>query len=361
MNIDNNSFDLMQPSPVPILFIPFKNNEYECNNCGNLYSKTLKFEQKYCKNCLLKYKYTTGSNTYLDVHIIMTNNAQCIEHKATRNNFCTINIQEWCKYCSEISYFRQVFSDYLSFINTKPFNYEVCDKHLSKRGPQYYQLSFGWVESTILSKKSVLIIYLPWWDNHDRCSICPRELDYIQQESKFHCQKWCSHCFIIYIGCSYCLTTNIIIGITNQSQCKNCKRVSFLNIDISGNCIIDEFLFSIKIENKNHHFIADYVNKDPFNVYRFIRSKFYSGINSIIWIPYSQIRNLKKIAEGGFSVIYKATWSVSSYPYFIDVAVKKLINSQDISKDVLNELKSLYQCNDGNNWIIGCYGITQDP
>ncbi|CAB5217434.1 unnamed protein product [Rhizophagus irregularis] len=260
MNIDNNSFDLMQPSPVPILFIPFKNNEYECNNCGNLYSKTLKFEQKYCKNCLLKYKYTTGSNTYLDVHIIMTNNAQCIEHKATRNNFCTINIQEWCKYCSEISYFRQVFSDYLSFNNTKFFNYEVCDNlcslHLSKRRPQYYQLSSGWVES-ILSNKSVLILYLPWWDNHDRCLVCPRELNYVQQESKSHCQKWCSHCFIIYIGCRYCLTTNIIFGITNQSQCKKCKRVSFFNIDISGNCIIDEFLFSINIKKNHHHFISD--------------------------------------------------------------------------------------------------------
>ncbi|PKY33961.1 kinase-like protein [Rhizophagus irregularis] len=52
----------------------------------------------------------------------------------------------------------------------------------------------------------------------------------------------------------------------------------------------------------------------------------------IEWIPYSQITNLKKIAD-------KVTWE---------------------GTDVV--LRSLYQCNDNNYYcVIGCYGITQDP
>src|SRR6266536_5615269 len=77
MNISNNSFDLtprLKSSPVPVLFIPFKNNENNCNYCGNKYSKTLEFKQKYCKNCLFWYiKYTTGNDAYLDAYI-STNN-----------------------------------------------------------------------------------------------------------------------------------------------------------------------------------------------------------------------------------------------------------------------------------------------
>jgi serine/threonine protein kinase len=51
------------------------------------------------------------------------------------------------------------------------------------------------------------------------------------------------------------------------------------------------------------------------------------------WIPYSQIRNLEKIAEGGFGIIYKAIWLNKT-----TVAVKRFQNSQDISKHFLNEV-----------------------
>ena len=50
-----NSFDptpRLKSSPVPVLFLPFKNSEKKCNYCGNEYSVTLEFRQKYCKNCL---------------------------------------------------------------------------------------------------------------------------------------------------------------------------------------------------------------------------------------------------------------------------------------------------------------------
>ncbi|RGB27218.1 kinase-like domain-containing protein [Rhizophagus diaphanus] len=78
----------------------------------------------------------------------------------------------------------------------------------------------------------------------------------------------------------------------------------------------------------------------------------------IKWIPHFQIENEKEIAQGGFSIIYKATYRVGMKD--TDVVLKKLRDSQNISKYFLNELKSLYQL---NNWysVINCYGITQDP
>ncbi|RIA92250.1 hypothetical protein C1645_765552, partial [Glomus cerebriforme] len=60
------------------------------------------------------------------------------------------------------------------------------------------------------------------------------------------------------------------------------------------------------------------------------------------WISYSQITNLEKIAEGGFSIIYKAIWLDRKFPYDLGenkiIAVKRLKSSQKISKDFLNEV-----------------------
>src|SRR4051812_44425250 len=92
-------------SPIPILFIPFNINDSKCNVCGNDYSKTLLYEQKYCKKCLAMYIKDTANNedndTYLDIHI---NNDK-------QGTSC--NVQEWREY-SEISYFKQIFTSFFS-------------------------------------------------------------------------------------------------------------------------------------------------------------------------------------------------------------------------------------------------------
>ncbi|CAB4403370.1 unnamed protein product [Rhizophagus irregularis] len=56
----------------------------------------------------------------------------------------------------------------------------------------------------------------------------------------------------------------------------------------------------------------------------------------IEWIPYSQFKDLRKIGEGGFSIIYKATWSDGIKN--TDVALKKLFNSQKIVPSSNNEI-----------------------
>jgi len=176
-------------------------------------------------------------------------------------------------------------------------------------------------------------------DATDRCIVC-----HCSQEILTDCQKWCTDCQIIYTGCRYCLTTNIIFGITDQSQCKKCKRILSINIDItnliSGNHIIDEFLDDMR-SDLNHQ-IANYMNymnqnSKSQNVYEFIRDKCYSK-PKIKWIPYAQITNLTKIAEGGFGIIYKATRLIPKSNQNEIIAIKRFFNSQNISKHFLNEV-----------------------
>ena len=332
----------LKSSPIPILFIPFNNQENKCSYCGNEYFKTLLFEQKYCKNCLLKFiKDTTDDNvTYLDVHISKSN-TRCIEHKA---DFCTKNIQEWCKYCSEISYFKQIvtpfsFPKYNKFIEKKIKKKCDCVYHSDISYVDFLIYS-GWVES-FLTSKSVPILYLPWWDAKDECIVCNQVLNFI---SNF--QKSCSQCYTTYIGCRYCLTTNIIFGITDKSQCKKCKRILPINvINIanigSGNYDIDEFHYYTRFNINNYHTIANYMNYYNQNqvwIYNFIEKDFVNNIQPIMeWIPFSQIEDLKQIGRGGFATVYKATWLKNNQA----VAVKRFF-SQDV-KILLNEVTIYYQ------------------
>ena len=52
------------------------------------------------------------------------------------------------------------------------------------------------------------------------------------------------------------------------------------------------------------------------------------------WIPYSQITGVTNIGNGGFGIIYKATWLQNRET----VAIKKL-NSNKYFKHFLNEVK----------------------
>ncbi|GBC31773.2 kinase-like domain-containing protein [Rhizophagus irregularis DAOM 181602=DAOM 197198] len=165
INKNNDSFDptpRLKTSPVPAFFIPFKINEEKCNYCENKYSETLEFKQKYL--------------------------------------ISTKNIQEWCEYCSEVLYFRQIVSNDLLFkFNRKTYcdycNYcNLCGKLITDLilnyvCPDCYLVSYELVEPnlTIISSQNFLnisIIHLPWWDNYDKCRICYLELKYLTD-----CQK----------------------------------------------------------------------------------------------------------------------------------------------------------------------------
>ncbi len=58
------------------------------------------------------------------------------------------------------------------------------------------------------------------------------------------------------------------------------------------------------------------------------------------WFPHFQIKNLTKIAEGGFSIVYKATRSYPNGNRIQNqiVAVKSFLYSQNLIKHFLNEV-----------------------
>ncbi|GBC27963.2 kinase-like domain-containing protein [Rhizophagus irregularis DAOM 181602=DAOM 197198] len=317
---NENNFDptsKLKSSPVPISFLPFNNEKLKCNNCGNKYTVTNLYRQKYCKQCLLSYiEKITDNDVYLDVNII-TNNTPCIEHELTRNiNFLTSNIQEWCKNCSEISYFKNYYDHVnttMQYLNIEK-DCKLCGKLTDKNSFGFkmcsncYLISSEWVESTFIDKH-IPILYLPWWDASNK--------------------------------------HRVYIDLTNTS---------------SGNQNIDEFLISTRTNTDSYDKIAGYMNNindnsDPLNVYNFIEREI-KNVNSkrtMEWIPYSQISNLEKIAEGGFGIIYKAIWLKKT-----PVAVKRFSNTQEISECFLNEVRSLHRCYD-TVFIVKYYGITQDP
>jgi hypothetical protein len=298
---NDNYFDptpKLKSSPKPILFISFNNEKNTCS-CGNKNSVTLLYEQKHCKNCLLTYlkniAKNNDNNKYLDGYFYFD--------AATRPN-----IQEWCEGCFKISH----FNNYHDHLNTTK-QYEVIEKDCKLCGKFVYHqtssklrmcsdcylISSGWVKSTFIDKR-VPILYLPWWDASNKSRVCKHNLKFLTD-----CQKWCPDCFIVYVGCRYCLTTNIIFGITDQTQCKKCKRISNIDIDItnisSGNQNIDEFLISTRTNIDNHHQIADCMNymdknSDLLSIYSFIERelKNVGSKRTMEWIPYSQITNFKK-------------------------------------------------------------------
>jgi hypothetical protein len=306
-------FKMQNHNSTPVWFIPFNNDENKCVICGCIYSVTFVFKQKYCKYCLNKYIKTT--DTYSNVQTIIRNNTQYTKREEIRNTyFYTNNIQDWYEYCSEILYFEQVFNRDEAYCSKLSWSGTVagckCNKCLG-----HYQISSCLVKST-LSEEFISILHLQWWDSYNYCRACLSKLNYTSDN-----QKWCSHCFIIYTGCRYCLTTNIIFGITDQSQCIKCKRISFINVDIMTNSV-GAFLAFTKIHSINLNLISN--NVEYYDAYKFnnifkswcrsfksnniFKPWYHSFKLAIKWVPYHHIKNFNKIAEGGFSTVYKATW-----------------------------------------------------
>lgn len=324
---DDNSFDptpKLKSSPIPIKFISFNENDNNCFYCKNPYTEIILFKQKYCEPCLLQYiNYVDNDHKYLDV--LITNNTvsclctecvryfkiTCFKQVITTNPHRNVKfeIEKNCKLCGKLIYLDS------EFIEMK-----FCS--------DCYIISSELIEST-LTKSSIQILYLPWWDTHSRCIVCLRNLSFI-----FDCQKWCSSCNIIYTGCRHCLTTNIIFGFTQKSQCRKCNRIIFITIDItniiSGNNDLDnELLINLKPN------ITPSLNSLNLYCYQLNEPVF-----SLKWISYSNIIIDKEIAQGGFGIVYQATWL--GYELIKKkVAVKKFLNSKSITNSFLSEVNIL--------------------
>jgi hypothetical protein len=362
---DENSFDptpRLKSSPIPIQFISFNESDRNCVYCGEKYIEALfTYDQYYCKKCLSSYiNDITDNNIYLDVYIYSMD-SECSEHEISKPKVPQC-IQECCGNCLRILYFKQIDNRYINNISRhrdldiKIFNKvieserdcKLCGKSLYQetQNQQYrlcsdcYLISFGLIESTLV-KKQISILYLPWWNNTSSCNACHSNLTHTSD-----CQKYCANCYIFYVGCRYCLTTNIIFGPIVQSQCKKCKRISLI-INSSVINDIDDFLLynvifdyldKLKIQIKSTN-AAKNINK--YFVQRKILNYIFGeakSINKIKWIPYSQFTDVKEITKGGYGTIYKATWLSSKNEIVI---LKRFENSKNIVKYFLNEVNTL--------------------
>ncbi|GES73858.1 kinase-like domain-containing protein [Rhizophagus clarus] len=376
---DKNSFDptpKLKSSPIPIEFISFNEKDINCVYCGEAYIKALLCWQKYCKKCLSSYinSVTDNNNIYLDVYIY-TMDLVCSEHEINRTKVPQ-SIQECCRNCLKILCFKQIFINYDLNYYTKD-NINIYDKVIESEkycklcGKLLYQgtnnrimkqfklcsdcylISSEQVESTLVKKK-ISIFYLPWWHNNYKCNTCYSKLIFTS-----NCQKYCASCYIFYIGCRYCLTTNIIFGPTLQSQCKKCKRISHIISDFDDflyNNLICDNLDNLKLaecENIVKRF-CKYFTRDIFD-YLFKEK----NAKPIRWIPYSQFTDVVEMTKGGYGTIYKATWLSENET----VILKRFENSENNNINFLNELKSNKHCFNKSFYsrIIKIYGFTKDP
>jgi hypothetical protein len=368
---DEISFDptpRLKSSTIPIKFISFNWKDDNCVYCGEEYIKALFCDfQKYCKKCLSQYINDITDNIYLDAYFY-TMDLKCKEHEINKTKVPQ-NIQECRGNCVRILCFKQInvynnrFGYYRSNKNDHTLynkviksekNCKLCGKSLYqgtdertmrrfKLCSDCYIISYEWIASTLV-KEQILILYLPWWFNGERCNICGSQLTFASD-----CQKYCVSCFMFYVGCKYCLTTNIIFGPTDQSKCKKCKRISFISEYIGfddfilNNISIHDNLYNLEV-NKFEDIVKSINNIDKFFEPYKILSSIFSSIEykkgksrkgSIGWIPFPQFTDVKEIAKGGYGIIYKATWSSRNKT----VILKRFENSKNNGKYFLNEVK----------------------
>ncbi|RHZ57543.1 hypothetical protein Glove_386g22 [Diversispora epigaea] len=151
--------------------------------------------------------------------------------------------------------------------------------------------------------------------------------------------------------------TRKLDGSNKNIKCLRCKRRSRIN--------------SSHICYYCHGISALIANSGNVNINNFIKGT-QSSKNSIndsylSWVPFEEFKDIKKIGQGGFSQIFKATWKLSEGINYKgkekrsserEIVLKILNNSQNVDTEFLNELKHTFEF--GSYLIINCYGVTQD-
>ncbi|CAB4430527.1 unnamed protein product [Rhizophagus irregularis] len=152
---------------------------------------------------------------------------------------------------------------------------------------------------------------------------------------------------ISHKNCSYCNKP-----FTEELWCKECDPFKMIEGWTSGNNDIDKFI------------------KDT--IYD-ARDRGYSFIN---WVPFDRFEDVKQIGEGGFAKVYSATWINGLVKYdkqddgswkkqeseSMEVALKRLNGSQNMSAEYLNELKIHWEfTKKESKYSLIFYGITKDP
>ncbi|GBC46678.2 kinase-like domain-containing protein [Rhizophagus irregularis DAOM 181602=DAOM 197198] len=151
---------------------------------------------------------------------------------------------------------------------------------------------------------------------------------------------------ISHKNCSYCNKP-----FTEELWCKKCDPFRMIEGWTSGNNDLDKFIKDTIYDARNKTYEYD----------RFLE-----------WVPFDKFKNVKQIGIGGFAKVFSATWidGKAEYDYGwkrkeprpINVALKRLNGSQNMSAEYLNELKiqwDFYKSTDID--LLKFYGMTKDP
>lgn len=80
----------------------------------------------------------------------------------------------------------------------------------------------------------------------------------------------------------------------------------------------------------------------------------------LLWIPYDEFENIKKIGEGGFSTVFCALWDDKSRKTKMTVALKLLHGSNDCTEEFINELKPYCDIRLKQPSFLRSLGISRD-
>ncbi|CAG8453806.1 7036_t:CDS:2, partial [Dentiscutata heterogama] len=97
----------------------------------------------------------------------------------------------------------------------------------------------------------------------------------------------------------------------------------------------------------------------------FIRNSQTKPLNKecyLSWIPFENLAQVKYMANGGFSAVYRALWDKLENSYLIDVVLKRLHNGCTSDPEFLREQITMYlDAASQRSPMIRCYGMTQHP
>ncbi|RGB28792.1 kinase-like domain-containing protein [Rhizophagus diaphanus] len=151
-------------------------------------------------------------------------------------------------------------------------------------------------------------------------------------------------------NCSYCNKPFI-----EELWCKECDPRCMIEGWTSGNHDIDKFIKDTIYDARKNY------DKDDA---RFLE-----------WVQFDRFGDIRRIGVCGFAQVYSATcndeqaenykldyesWK-KSYPKPIEIALKRLNNSQNMSANYLSELKAHWNLNKSYTNSLKFYGMTKDP
>ncbi|GBC05293.1 hypothetical protein RclHR1_06160004 [Rhizophagus clarus] len=113
-------------------------------------------------------------------------------------------------------------------------------------------------------------------------------------------------------------------------------------------------------------------NKEIDELIRYTQLNATQACDYLEWIPFENFELVKYIGKGRFSSVYSALWMEGPRWIWddvaqewtrggpINVALKRLDNSQNISRSYINQIKTYHKCLQSVS-LAGTFGITKDP